>query len=232
MSPSNLLFPLGPDPTCHLLATRSCCDLSAYDLPAQPVAPTCLAAAPSSSLSNLPQHGTGLLAPSLPPAPPPSTPDPSAALTRGTMGPPLAHTRTSPLNSSPASLSPMNSPLIGLTHRTKSPTNNPIASIEPTFDVEATPQQVQLLLQRVQLQAAQDEFNLISQKLDAFQAAWPSLHSDVKILVQKLVFCVQESKLELAMKCFVRISVEHTETLSWAIVFKRLIRQLESSETT
>jgi hypothetical protein len=137
----------------------------------------------------------------------------------------------SPANSSPASLSPIHSPVIG-GPRSVSPCVDAINSLLVDFALTDTLEKVQFIMDVAKRTYPENDFLKVQQKMDIFYCTWQALPSETQLLVQRMVFAMSSNLLDVALKCLVRLSVEHpSQVLTWSVAFKKLIRHLQSVDT-
>ena len=120
---------------------------------------------------------------------------------------------------------------------TKSEDNIAVQNIQPTFSVHETPSKVSLLERIFSEDPCNDSSQIekLQAKVQLFHTDWNGnkLDYSLYLLTCKLVHCVLMKQTDLAMRCFIKISVEHSkQAVPWSMAFKKLIRYFESNPNT
>ncbi len=132
-------------------------------------------------------------------------------------------------------VSPLASPAISSPTRklnSSSPTNAAlIEAIVPSFEVQQTLEKVDLLGQRFgETTIETNQVEKLMLKLKILKTEWSDYSEELRSLVHKMVFCVCTNQTDLAMRCFIKLSVDYSkQTMMWSVAFKKLIRHFETN---
>ena len=134
------------------------------------------------------------------------------------------------INSNP-NVSPLCSPFsFSPTRKQGGNNNSAIDSLTTNFAVDETKSKVDELFRIFTSDPSNEKSQVekLETKLDLFRKSWNALSDSLCSLLSKLVFCITTNQTDLAMRCFIKMSVDYSkEVMMWSMAFKRLIRYFE-----